>query len=367
MLTPQLLAEILQQAASVPLHAMKEMQREQLHFQGSMAQQNMEMQTKMMKQMTAATAAYLAPPQAHHVQAPAPAMPSDNPADPLRKLREKDPQFPAFSGKTEHFLAWILECQTRKEQRDLHDAMVIQYAIIAMGETFRGLFPPKKQFASWEEFVKQLKPMFLLHTAEWSLFVKTQQWQMRGDWPRFHAIVQTYRMFLDASLQPALMVNMIKALDPYLQRKVVKPPMQTTLDEAVERTWRAFRTAQPPMPLAPQASAQAPAQLPVAMQTPMAQPTPAMDLDAMRQATSSFAHQWQQQQQSSNFNVFTGKPMGQTFGRSEMPARDFAQMNAVGFQAPSRVAEGEDRRRDDRDDLGRDRRRDGARDNRRKP
>ena len=34
---------------------------------------------------------------------------------PLRKLMEKDPQFPQFTGRTAHFLAWINECQMRKE------------------------------------------------------------------------------------------------------------------------------------------------------------------------------------------------------------------------------------------------------------
>ena len=51
-------------------------------------------------------------------------------SDPLRKLREKDPQFHAFTGRTDHFLFWLLECQTRKEQRDLPDAVAIQYAIM---------------------------------------------------------------------------------------------------------------------------------------------------------------------------------------------------------------------------------------------
>ena len=63
-------------------------------------------------------------------------------ADPLRNLREKDPQFLQFTGKTEHFLAWITECPMRKEQRNLQDAVAIQYATMAMGETARGLFIP---------------------------------------------------------------------------------------------------------------------------------------------------------------------------------------------------------------------------------
>ena len=97
------------------------------------------------------------------------AMPHD--ADPLRKLMEKYPQFPQFTGRTEHFLAWITKCQMRKEQRNLHDAAAIQYAKIAIGETARGLFDNTREFATWEEFMQALEPKFLLHTAEYQLLV----------------------------------------------------------------------------------------------------------------------------------------------------------------------------------------------------
>ena len=60
-------------------------------------------------------------------------------SDPIRKLREEDPQFPAFTGRTDHFLPWLLECQTRKEQRTHPDAVAIQYAIMAR-ETPFGVF-----------------------------------------------------------------------------------------------------------------------------------------------------------------------------------------------------------------------------------
>ena len=57
-------------------------------------------------------------------------------SDPLRKLREKDPQFPAFTGRRDHLLPWLLECQTRKEQRNLPDGVAIQYAIMARETSF---------------------------------------------------------------------------------------------------------------------------------------------------------------------------------------------------------------------------------------
>ena len=101
--------------------------------------------------------------------------------DPLRTLREEDPQFHAFTGRTDHFLPWLLECQTRKEQRNLPDAVAIQYAIMAMGDTIRCIFPAGQTCPNWDEFVKELKPKFMPHTADWALFVESEQWNMRGD------------------------------------------------------------------------------------------------------------------------------------------------------------------------------------------
>ena len=102
-LTPELLREIMQQAASVPVQAMAEMQERFLQSQAALHAREMESHTQLL----------------HHLSL-------GNEGDPLRKLREKDPQFPAFSGKSEHFLAWVLECQTRKTQRNHPDAVAVQ-------------------------------------------------------------------------------------------------------------------------------------------------------------------------------------------------------------------------------------------------
>ena len=91
-------------------------------------------------------------------------------------------------------------------------------------------------------------------------------------------MVQAYKLCLDPSIYPALMVNMIKALDPYLRRTVVKEPRPTSIYDAVARTWDAFSTADPPASFVPPASQQ------VAMQAMAPPPQPQqMELDAMRQ------------------------------------------------------------------------------------
>ena len=146
-----LLRQLITEASAVPLHGMKEMLRELMQAQGEIAQKQMEAQSSILERIT---------PQSE--------------SDPLRKLREKDPQFPAFTGKSEHLLAWIVQCQTRKEQRDLPNAVAIQYSKMALGEFNRGMFPQGTQFDNWEAFVQALKPKFLMHTADWSLYLETQ-------------------------------------------------------------------------------------------------------------------------------------------------------------------------------------------------
>ena len=84
----------------------------------------------------------------------------------------------------------------RKEQRNLQDTVAIQYAKMAVRETARGFFDTTREFETWEEFMQALKQKFLLHTAEYQLLVETHSWHMNGDWPRFHAIIQTYKLFI---------------------------------------------------------------------------------------------------------------------------------------------------------------------------
>ena len=78
-------------------------------------------------------------------------------------------------------MPWLLGCQTRKEQLNLPDAVAIQYAIVAMGDTLRGIFSAGLTFTVWDAFVKELKPKFMPDTADWALFVKSEQWNMRCD------------------------------------------------------------------------------------------------------------------------------------------------------------------------------------------
>ena len=116
----------------MPLRAVREMQQEFIQAQAAMTQQSLAVQQRALSQQDESRRV----PQFLIGQL---ACQAD--ADPLRKLREKDPQFPAFTGRTDCFLPWLLECQIRNEQRNLPDAVAIHYAIMAMGDTLRGIFP----------------------------------------------------------------------------------------------------------------------------------------------------------------------------------------------------------------------------------
>ena len=147
----------MQEAAALPLHAVREMQQEFIQAQAAMTQQSFEVQQQALCQQEES----LRVQQTLLAQ-----LASAADSDPLRKFCEKDPQFPAFTGRTDYFLPWLLECQTRKEQRNLPDAVAIQYAIMAMGNTLRGIFPAGQIVLNWDEFVKELKPKFMPHTAD---------------------------------------------------------------------------------------------------------------------------------------------------------------------------------------------------------
>ena len=80
----------MQEAAAVPLRAVREMQQEFIQAQAAMTQQSLAVQQRALSQQE----------ESLRVQQLA----SKADADPLRKLRVMDPQFPAFTCRTDHFL-----------------------------------------------------------------------------------------------------------------------------------------------------------------------------------------------------------------------------------------------------------------------
>ena len=86
---------LMQDAAALPLRAVREMQQEFIQAQAAMTQQNFAVQQRALSQQEES----LRVPESLITQ-----WASAADADPLRKLREKDPQFPACTCRTDHFL-----------------------------------------------------------------------------------------------------------------------------------------------------------------------------------------------------------------------------------------------------------------------
>ena len=64
----------------------------------------------------------------------------------IRKLQEKDPEFPKYDGNPEHFLAWFVAVEERKELRQLSDQAAIIFATEALEGHARGTAGDGKRF-----------------------------------------------------------------------------------------------------------------------------------------------------------------------------------------------------------------------------
>ena len=153
---------------------------------------------------------------------------------------------------------------------------------------------------------------------------------MNGDWPRFHSIVQTYRMLIPHELHNALMVNMIAGMNSYMQRKVCKEPKPTDLDEAIRRAWEVHYTTPPPAPLAPPMAATPAYVQSVALpQSSSSMPqSQTMDLDALQRVhgqpdTALFSSLPPEYR----YNTFTGQHMRQSLGPIRTPT--FSALQAM--------------------------------------
>ena len=102
-------------------------------------------------------------------------------ADPaIRKLQEKDPGFPKYDGNPEHFLAWFVAVEERKELRQLSDQAAIIFATEALEGHARGTAGDGKRFESWKGFVKELKSKFCPQTVEYNVLHTLQSLRVQG-------------------------------------------------------------------------------------------------------------------------------------------------------------------------------------------
>ena len=69
----------------------------------------------------------------------------------VRKLQEKEPEFPKYDGNPEHFLAWFVAVEERKELRQLSDQAAIIFTTEALEGHASGTAGDGKRFRDWRE------------------------------------------------------------------------------------------------------------------------------------------------------------------------------------------------------------------------
>ena len=68
----------------------------------------------------------------------------------IRKLQEKDPEFPKYDGNPEHVLAWFVAVEERKELTQLSDQAAIIFATEALEGHASGTAGDGKRFENWQ-------------------------------------------------------------------------------------------------------------------------------------------------------------------------------------------------------------------------
>ena len=84
----------------------------------------------------------------------------------VRKLQEKDPEFPKYDGNPEHFLPWFVAVEERKELRQLSDQAANIFATEALEGHTSGTAGDGKRFSDWREFERELKSKVCPQTVE---------------------------------------------------------------------------------------------------------------------------------------------------------------------------------------------------------
>ena len=90
----------------------------------------------------------------------------------VRKLQEKYPEFPKYDGNPEHFSAWFVAVEERKELRQLSDQAAIIFATEALEGHAGDMAGDGKRFENWREFAKELKSKFF--RRRWSIMCCTR-------------------------------------------------------------------------------------------------------------------------------------------------------------------------------------------------
>ena len=182
-----------------------------------------------------------------------------------------DPGFPTWDGTPNTLYGWILEATHLKEIRNMPDASAIQYARLKLQAWLRGIYPKENPPRTWTEFVQFLKKSFF--PANWSVILRLNLCSMSMQGNDFHGYLSTFLQALaecaDVDDQTA-QTQFVRGLNDYLRYEVLHDWQGGTLQDMIQRAWRAHSGIAPPYMRAMQA-----------MRVTNIGPTP-MDLDMFR-------------------------------------------------------------------------------------
>jgi hypothetical protein len=199
----------------------------------------------------------------------------------LRKLQERDPEFPPYDGNPETFLPWIVAVEEKKNNNKLPDQVAITFAINALGSHARGTTGEGKTFARWDEFVAHLKKRFCPDSFEYNIAWRLDKLRVENGNFQFYVSQFTLgaRLLKGSEIIPELQLRyyFIQGMEPDMQAEIINKKL-LPLEANIEAAWEYFRKPRAPPKVIVMASPG----------TTVAGKPAAMDLDSLRYGNSPF-------------------------------------------------------------------------------
>jgi hypothetical protein len=199
----------------------------------------------------------------------------------LRKLQERDPEFPPYDGNPESFLPWIVAVEEKKNNNKLPDQVAITFAINALGSHARGTTGEGKSFVNWDDFVGHLKKRFCPDSFEYNIAWRLDKLRVENGNFQFYVSQFTLgsRLLKGSDIIPELQLRyyFIQGMEPDMQAEIINKKL-IPLEDNIEAAWEYFRKPRAPPKV-------------IVMASPgssTAGKPAAMDLDSLRYGNSPF-------------------------------------------------------------------------------
>ena len=167
----------------------------------------------------------------------------------LRKLQEKDPEFPSYDGNPDNFLPWIVTIEEKKENRKLADIVAITFATGALGPHARGALGDTANFTVWGEFVAHLKTRFCADSFEYNIAWRLNEMKVRDGNFQFYVsqFMLGWRLLKHSTIIPELQLrySFIQGVEPDMQAELINKKL-LKLQENLDLAWEFYRKPRPP-------------------------------------------------------------------------------------------------------------------------